>query len=59
MNPKDPPVISTSAFLSMTNMAETMTMGWLVTKRRLWASDVWSRDHVHAAKWIARGETGK
>ena len=34
-------------------MNDTITMGWLVTKRRLWAREVWSRDQVHAAKWIA------
>jgi hypothetical protein len=51
MNPNDAPVISKkSTFLSMTNMAETITIGWLVTNRRLCAKDVWSRDHVHAAK---------
>ena len=57
MNPKDAPVMSKkSTFLSKTNIAETITMGWLVTKRRLCANEVWSRDQVHAAKCTARAK---
>ena len=56
---KAPSTSKGSILLSMNTIAATITMGWLVTKSRLCARDVWSSDHVHAAKCTPRAKPDK